>query len=45
MHIVILSLVIALAVCVLLLGAFALFAHHVDRLHEPGEHQDSPRLG
>jgi hypothetical protein len=43
------SIVIALVVCVLLLVAYALFemspfAHHVDRFHEPGQRQDSPRL-
>ena len=44
-----LTLTIAFVVCVLLLVAFGLykispFAHHVDRFHEPGQRQDSPRL-
>jgi hypothetical protein len=49
MHIFMASLVIVFVVCVLLLVAFGLFtmspfAHHVDRFHEPGQRQDSPRL-
>lgn len=49
MHVVMVSLVLASVVCVLLLVAFGLFtmspfAHHVDRFHEPGERQKSPRL-
>ena len=49
MHILMLTITIALVVCVLLLVAFGLFmispfAHHVDRFHEPGHRQDSPRL-
>ena len=49
MHVVIVTLVLALVVCVILLVAFGLFtmgplAHHVDRFHEPHQRQDSPRL-
>jgi hypothetical protein len=49
MHVLMLSLTIAFVVCVLLLVAVGLFtispfAHHIDRFHEPGQHQDSPRL-
>jgi hypothetical protein len=49
MHILMPSITIAFVVCVLLLVAFGLFtispfAHHVDRFHEPGQRQDSPRL-
>jgi hypothetical protein len=43
-----LTLTIAIVVCVLLLVAFGLFtispiARHIDRFHEPGRRQDSPR--
>jgi thiol:disulfide interchange protein len=49
MHVVMVTLVLAFVVCVLLLVAFGLFtmsplAHHVDRFHEPGQRQNSPRL-
>ena len=43
------SLTIGFVVVVLLLVAYSLFelspfAHHADRYHKPGQHQDSPRL-
>jgi len=49
MQVLMASIVIAFVVCVLLLVAFGLFTmspfvHHVDRFHEPGQRQDSPRL-
>jgi hypothetical protein len=49
MHIVMLSIMVALVVGVLLLVAFGLFtltpfARHADRFNAPGEHEDSPRL-
>ena len=44
-----LTITVALVVCVGLLAAFGLFmmtpfAHHKDQLHRPGERQNSPRL-
>ncbi len=48
MHIVMLSIMVALVVCLLFLVAFALFtltpyAHNADRLAEPRKHQNKPR--